>query len=106
MIICQVEARFPSAMSMEEVEQELKLIDDVLEAIDGNLIGAKVNMPNRRILAYVRAESELMVGKIFASSYFTADRIAGLGWQQEALEGIEYCGRSVNEETWLYPLAA
>lgn len=108
MIICQVEACFPPTMGMKEVEQELKLLDDVLEAIGGELIGAKVNMLDRRILAYTRTDSEsgLMAEKIFESSYFSAERIACLGGYQEAMEGIEYYDRPVNEDVWLYPLAA
>jgi len=106
MIICQIDARFSSAMSKKDIEHELELLDDVLDALDGHLIGAKVNMSNQRILAYVRAESELAIKKTFECSYFKAERIACLGWHQEPLESIEYDDRSASEAVWLYPLAA
>lgn len=99
MIICQVDAWF-ATMGKEEVERELKVLEEVLAAIDGELIGAEVRMAQGRILAYVRAESELVVGDIFEASHFNAEGIACVGWHQEALAGFD---RSANEETWQYP---
>lgn len=77
MIICQVDARF-SAMGQEDIEQELKVIEDVLTAFGGELVYADVNMNHGRLVAYARAESELMVSDILEASYFTVETITYL----------------------------
>ena len=99
MIICQVDAWF-SAMGKEDVERELKVVEEVLAAIDGQLLGAEVRTAQGRILAYVRAESELVVGDVFEASYFNVERIARLGWRQEARIPFEH---PANQDAWRYP---
>jgi hypothetical protein len=77
MIICQVDARF-YAMGEKDIEQELKVIEEVLAVIGGELIHANVSMSHGCLVAYVRAESELLVSDIFDASCFTVDNITYL----------------------------
>lgn len=83
MIICQIDARF-SAIDKEDVEQELKVIGDVLAAIDGELIHADISMGHRHLVAYLRVESELVACDIFEASYFAAESIVYLGPSRES----------------------
>jgi hypothetical protein len=78
MTIYQVDAQV-SAMGKEEIEQELKVIEDVLAVIGGELIDADVSMGYGYLIAYVRAESELLVSDLFEASFFTVDQISCLG---------------------------
>lgn len=83
MIICQVDANF-SAMDKENVEQELKVVGEVLAAIDGELIHADISMGHRHLVAYLRVESELLASDIFEASYFAAESITYLGPSRES----------------------
>jgi hypothetical protein len=98
MIICQVDARV-SGMGKEDIERELRLLEDVLAALDGELIGAEVGVDQQSLVAYVRAESELIVGDIFEASNFTAERIAYLG---QALDTPIDANRPVRLGMWRY----
>lgn len=98
MIICQVEARV-SGMEKEDIERELRLLEDVLAALDGELIGAEVGVDQRSLVAYVRAESELIVSDIFEASDFTAERIAYVG---PALDARVDTDRPASRGMWRY----
>jgi hypothetical protein len=78
MTIYQVDAQV-STMGKEEIEQELKVIEDVLAVIGGELIDADVGMGHGYLIAYVRADSELLVSDLFEASFFTVDKITCLG---------------------------
>jgi hypothetical protein len=82
MIICRVDAWF-SAMEEKDIKEELKVVEKVLAALDGELIGAEVGTAQRRLVVHVRAESELVVSDIFEASHFTVEHIACLGWSYE-----------------------
>lgn len=81
MIIFQVDAWF-SAMEHEDIKQELKVVGEVFAALDCGLVAAEVG--EGHLLAYVSAESELVVADVFEASLFNAERIASLGWSHEA----------------------
>jgi len=83
MIICQVDARV-STLGKEAIERELGVLEEVFAALDGELIGAEVGVEWQRLVAYVRAESELVVSDVFEASLFAAERIVCLGWSHEA----------------------
>jgi hypothetical protein len=87
MIICQVDARI-TGLAMEDVDEELRLLGEVLAALDGELIGAVVYREQQSLVAYVRAESELAVSDIFDATHFAAERIAYLGPGAEA--GLDF----------------
>jgi hypothetical protein len=70
-------------MRKEDIERELELLGEVLASLDGELISAEVSASQDRLLAYVRAESELAVNDIFDGFDFTVERIAYLGWPHE-----------------------
>jgi len=98
MIICQVDA-WLSAMGKEDAERELALLEEVLAALDGELIGAEVGADSGRLVAYVRAESELQVSDIFEVFHFTVERIAYLGWPHEAR--VDFAPPA-SQGTWRY----
>lgn len=74
MIICQVDAQV-LAMGKEDIEQELQAVGEVLAAIGGELIHADFSMGHGYLVAYVCAESELVVSDIFDASYFKVESI-------------------------------
>jgi hypothetical protein len=98
MIIFQVDARV-SAMGKEDIEQELKVLGEVFVALDGELIGAEVGMERQLLVAYVRAESELVVGDVFEASLFPAEQIVCLGWAHEAHVDLD---RPASQGAWRY----
>lgn len=83
MIICQVDAGF-SAMGKEDIEQELKAVEEVFAVMGGELVHADVSMGHGCLVAYVRAESELVVSDIFDASHFTVGSITYLKPSHEA----------------------
>lgn len=97
MVIFQVDAWF-SAMAKEDAEQELKVVAEVFAALEGELIGAEVGLQGR-LLAYVRAESELMVSDVFEASHFTVEQIVYLGWSHETSIDLS---RPASHGTWKY----
>ena len=97
MIICQVDARAAS-MGKEDIEQELRVIGNVLAAIGGELIDADISMRHGHIVAYVRAESELVVNDIFEASFFSIDQIVYLGPIHAAQNEGERAGSSLNRQ--------
>jgi hypothetical protein len=98
MIICQVDA-WLTAMGKDDIEQELGLLGEVLAALDGELIGAEVGTDHGRLVAYVRAESELAVSDIFEAFHFAVERIACLGWSHETQ--IDF-NRPAGQGMWRY----
>jgi hypothetical protein len=98
MIICQVDA-WLCAMGHEDIERELGLLGEVLAALDGELIGAEVGTDQGRLVAYVRAESELVVSDIFEAFQFTVERIAYLGWSHETQIDLN---RPATQGMWRY----
>lgn len=96
MIICQVDMQV-QAMGQEDIEQELKVVGEVLAALDGELLGAEVG--DGFIVAYVCAESELVVSDLFEASHFTVERIAYLGPSHEA--HLDF-SRPVRQGMWRY----
>lgn len=98
MIILQVDARV-SSMRQEDIEQELQLLGEVLAALDGELISAEVNGDQQSLVAYVCAESELMVSDVFEASYFIAERIVYLGPSPDT--HIDF-NRPTSRGTWRY----
>lgn len=77
MITCQVDAKV-SGMGQEEIGQELLLLGEVLAALDGELLSANADGLGS-LIAYVRAESEMLIYEVFEASRFIAERIAYLG---------------------------
>jgi len=98
MIICQVDAIL-SGMDKLEIEQELQLVGDVLEALEGELLCAEVRTDQKSFVAYVRAESELVVSDIFDACCFTVEQILYLGPAHET--DID-CSRQATHLTWRY----
>lgn len=98
MIICQVDA-WLYAMTKQDIERELELLGEVLVALEGELIGAEVSMDQGHLLAYVCAESELVVNDIFEVFHFTVERIACLGWAHETHIDLS---RPASEGAWRY----
>jgi hypothetical protein len=98
MIICQVDASV-SAMGKEGLEQELRLLEDVLNALEGELICAEGRMGGPGFVAYVRAESELAASDIFEACGFAVEQIAYLGPSHDA--HID-CNRPTGQLTWQY----
>lgn len=98
MIVCQVDA-WLCAMRKEDIERELELLAEVLASLDGELISAEVGASQDRLLAYVRAESELAVNDIFEVFHFTIERIAYLGWPHET--PVDY-DRPIAQGAWRY----
>ena len=99
MITCQVDAWF-SAMRKEDVERELEMLVEVLDALDGEFLGAEVGIEQGRILAYVRTESELVVHDIFeVFHFFTVERIACLGQSHETQVDFD---RPASPGAWQY----
>lgn len=98
MIICQVDAIL-SGMDKEDIEQELQLVGDVLEALEGELLCAEVRTDQNSFVAYVCAESELVVSDIFDACCFTVEQILYLG---PAHETHIDCNRSSSQLTWQY----
>jgi hypothetical protein len=78
MIMCQVDAR-TIVMGQHEIQQELKIITDVLQAIGSELVDADVNSSDGTLVAYVRAQSELVINDVFEASFFKVDSITYLG---------------------------
>ena len=98
MIICEVDA-WVSSMEKEGIEDLLRLTEEELAALDGELIGAEVGMGHGRLVAYVRAESELVVNSIFEVCGFTIERVAYLGPSPET--HIDF-NRLASQGTWRY----
>jgi hypothetical protein len=98
MIICQVDA-WLSGMRKEDIERELELLGEVFAALEGELIGAEVCVDHGRLVAYARAESELVVSDIFEVFHFTVERIAYLGWSHGT--HVDF-SRPAPEGTWRY----
>lgn len=98
MIICQVDAR-ASGMGKEDIERELRLLEDVMAALDGELIGAEVGVDQQSLVVYLRVESELIVSDIFDASDFTAERIAYLG---QAIDTHIDANRPTRRGMWRY----
>lgn len=98
MIICQVDA-VVSNMEKKDIERELRLLEEVFAALDGELIGAEVGIDQRGLVAYVRAESELVVSDVFEASDFTAERIAYLGPAPDTAIDVN---RPASREVWRY----
>ena len=90
MIIFQVDAQV-SRMGKEDIEHELKVIEDMLAATDGKLIKAAVSMDDRYLVACVCAESNWMVSDIFDASDFTVEKISYLGLSHEAHINLPKC---------------
>jgi hypothetical protein len=78
MIICQIDAQI-SGMNREDIEHELKVIEDLLMLSGGELIDADISLRHSCLVAYVRAESELIVNDIFEASVFIVDQVFYLG---------------------------
>jgi hypothetical protein len=106
MNIFQIDTRI-SAMSKNDIEQELGVIGDVLAAVGGELIGAEVRANPRHqvtyLMIYVRAESELMVSDIFECSYFSMGRISCLNSAADILTDFK---QPANAGQWQYQPAA
>ena len=98
MIVCQVDA-WLNAMRKEDVERELDLLGEVMEALEGELISAEVSADNTRLLAYLRVESELQASDIFEVFHFSVERIACLGWSAEPRADIS---RPPGPGAWRY----
>jgi hypothetical protein len=82
MMICQIDARIPVA-TQNDIEHELRLLGDVLEALDGELIGAEIGFNRQSLSAFIRVESEIIANDIFEASLFAVERIAYLGESQD-----------------------
>jgi hypothetical protein len=98
MIICQVDA-WLSAMGKDAIERELGMLEEVLAALEGELIGAEVGTDLGRLVAYVRAESELQVSDVFEAFHFAVERIAYLGWSHET--SVDFTP-SASQGMWRY----
>lgn len=77
MMMCRIDMRIPDALQAE-VGCELRLLADVLEALDGELVGANLGFNQQSLSAVVRVESEMLANDIFEASRFAVEQVAYL----------------------------
>ena len=93
MIICQVNAMF-SGMEKSDIELELKVIEDILEVVGGELIDADVSMAHGHLVAYARVESKMVAKDIFEASRFVVENISPLGRLHQDYSDFQKPGRT------------
>ena len=83
MMTYQVDARFP-LMEKEDIDKELNVIGDALDAIGSELIRADLSMDHNYLAIYICTESALIANDILEASDFTIEQIAYLKPRQIA----------------------
>lgn len=104
MIIFKVDAQFP-AMERQDIERELSLIRDTLAGFDCGLIGIDLVLEERRLVAYLCADTESMIIKTFKLAGVVADNITSLGRPHDTyIDFMRYGHQQERPEATAWPL--